>query len=401
MRTELPPTDGLPLYFKDLIPFRKRLDLSQSLAKLLQIPPPILTCSGTVALIIALKTLHSQQLNRTQIILPAWTCPLVALAVEKIGFVPVLCDLAPHSLDLDLQHLKQIANSSTLAIIATHYAGLVCDVTAIQYIAKQYDIYIIEDAAQAMGSKNGAESVGLVGDIGFFSLAFGKGLTSAEGGVLFSHNAELHRQLQEHTQILPTLYTLEIKRCLELIGYYLFYKPSTLNLIYGNALRKALEQQDEIVAVGDDFDQNSIPMHQFGQWRSHVAASATTRLALHWQAAHQQAMQRIQRLKQLPHLYIFEEKSKTTATYPFLILLVDEAQLCQNILNELWSSGLGVNKLFVRAINQYPTLQHISANTPHAIDFAARSFTISNSAWLNDQYFEKIYCILERHLTQS
>ena len=162
-------------------------------------------------------------------------------------------------------------------------------------------------------------------------------------------------------------------------------------------MRKALKNNDEISAVGDDFDRNSIPMHQLGKWRSAVAASAAQRLATHWQSAQQRATYRIQRLKQIPHLQVFEEQLHTTATYPFLLILVDQIELCKEILDELWTRRLGVTKLFVRAINQYPALAHIPANTPNAIDFAARSFTISNSVWLDDDRFEQVIEILQKH----
>ncbi len=397
MSKEIPPTDGLPLLFKDLFPQKTQSNLARILSELLGIPTPALTCSGTVAFIIALETLHELEPQRTQVILPAWTCPLVALAVEKIGFTPILCDLAPNSLEFDLKQLSQLSNTSTLAIVATHFAGLVCDLIAIQKIAHQHGIYLIEDAAQAMGAKTHTQSVGLIGDISFFSLAFGKGLTSAEGGVLFSRHLELHRKLLKNIAQLPTLHGWEIKRCLELIGYYCLYRPSSLSLIYGHNLRKALKNNDEISAVGDDFDRNSIPIHQLGKWRSAVAASATQRLATHWQSAQQRATYRIQRLKQIPHLQVFEEQLHTTATYPFLLILVDQIELCKEILDELWTRGLGVTKLFVRAINQYPALAHIPANTPNAIDFAARSFTISNSVWLDDDRFEQVIEILQKH----
>ena len=68
-----------------------------------------------------------------------------------------------------------------------------------------------------MGAFNGEKSVGLQGDIGFFSLAFGKGLTSAEGGLVFSKHPEIHRRLHQKAKELPKLKTWEIQRCLELL----------------------------------------------------------------------------------------------------------------------------------------------------------------------------------------
>ncbi|MHA3049940.1 DegT/DnrJ/EryC1/StrS family aminotransferase [Acinetobacter sp. ANC 4639] len=395
MSTEIPPTNGLPILFRDLLSFGHKYDLASSIANLLQIPTPALTCSGTVALMVALKTLQSIHPKKNQVIIPAWTCPLVPLAIEKLGLTPIVCDLKKDHFDFDLNELALKTNANTLAIIATHIAGLVCDLAGIQHIADQHQTYVIEDAAQAMGAQYHHQSVGLFGDIGFFSLAFGKGLTSAEGGILFSKNPELQQKLHAACQDLPVLKDWELKRMIELVGYTFLYRPSTLSLIYGNSLRRALKNNDEITAVGDDFDQDDIPVHRLGQWRSQVAASAISRLPEHWQKAQHQARSRIKRLKQLPHLQVFEEQTDSRSNFPFILLLTDRPELAQAILAKLWTQGLGVTKLFVRAIHQYPNLAHLNTPLPQAESFAQRCLSISNSAWLNDDEFEKIYNIIE------
>nr|WP_174505916.1 DegT/DnrJ/EryC1/StrS family aminotransferase [Acinetobacter sp. Marseille-Q1620] len=395
MKPEIPPTNGLALYFKDLNPFNHQQDLASCISTLLNIPKPALTCSGTAALIIALETLKELYPQKTQVIIPAWTCPLVALAIEKIGLIPILCDLEKNHFKFDLHDLKQKNNTSTLAIIVTHFAGLVYDLTDLKYIAQQHNTYLIEDAAQAMGAKYNHQSIGLQGDIAFFSLAFGKGLTSAEGGILFSICPELQKKLHKKASKVPMLKDWEFKRSIELLGYTLLYRPSTLSWIYGHHLRKYLKENNEIAAVGDDFNQEDIPIHQLGKWRSHVAAHAANRLPEHWNQAHLQAKKRIEQLRKLPHLTIFDEESSTTATFPFILILAEHKKITDAILAALWTGGLGITKLFVRAIPDYPALKHLHSSVPNAIDFAERSFTITNSAWLDDQNFNKILKTIE------
>lgn len=104
-------------------------------------------------------------------------------------------------------------------------------------------------------------------------------------------------------------------------------------------------------------------------------------------------------LRLLPNLHIFDEQINTQATFPFLICFVENERLCQKILDELWCSGLGITKLFVRSISHYPALSHIHADTPNATRFAAQSFTISNSAWLEEDDFQIIFKVLEKILT--
>lgn len=396
MQSELPPTAGLTLKLSDLF-LNKNYHLDTQIARLLNIPIPTMTCSGTVAFILSLEVLNELQPHKKQVIVPAWTCPLVVLAIEKIGLTPIICDLAPNSLALNLEQLKKSINHHTLAITVTHYAGLVNPFDDIKNLAKLFDCYIIEDAAQALGAFSGQQSVGLHGDIGFFSLAFGKGLTSAEGGLVFSKRPEIQQRLQKKAHQLPQLMSWELKRCIELFGYFLFYHPLFLPLFYGHPLRKALNKQDEISAVGDDFSLDDIPIHSLGIWRSQVAAKAAERLPTYWQQLQQQARQRIDQLEQLSYLKVFTEKTNTRSNFPFILLLVDDSIRCQKILDELWKSGLGITKLFVRAITDYPNLAHLNATTPNAVQFASRSFTISNSLWVTDDKFEIILNILKKY----
>ena len=76
-------------------------------------------------------------------------------------------------------------------------------------------------------------------------------------------------------------------------------------------------------------------------------------------------------------------------------MLADRPELAHAILAKLWTQGLGVTKLFVRAIHQYPNLAHLNTFLPQAESFAQRCLSISNSAWLDDDEFEKIYSIIE------
>ncbi|MBU6248723.1 MAG: DegT/DnrJ/EryC1/StrS family aminotransferase, partial [Xanthomonadaceae bacterium] len=95
---EMPPTAGLPLQALDLLP---RADaLAGRLAAQLDTPPLQLECSGTAALLIALATLRKRAPDRDVVVVPAYTCPLVAIAVHRLGLTLRLCDTRPDHWDL-------------------------------------------------------------------------------------------------------------------------------------------------------------------------------------------------------------------------------------------------------------------------------------------------------------
>jgi len=390
---EIPPTAGLPLRWQDLL--ARSGNLAELLARQFSIPLPALPCSGTAALIIALRTLQQRMPGRTQLIVPAYTCPLVALAAyycPPLRVVP--CDLQPDSIDLDEQQLTQLCDENTLAVVVTHLAGRVADVDTAKRIAGAVGAAVIEDAAQAMGALDGGHSVGLKGDVGFFSMALGKGLTTAEGGVLFSRDPVLHQALHRQCrQDLPFSLRWELQRTAELWGYALAYQPRGLYYVYGKGLRAALAQGDEVAAVGDDFSVNDIPLHRLGAYRQKVGAAALARLPDHLQQGRNRALQRAARLNALPGVSVVMDRPGQQGTWPFLMVIMPSAHMRDAAMTQLWTSGLGVTRLFIHTLPDYPAVAPLlqsGSDMTQAQAFATRTLSISNSHWLTDAHFEKI-----------
>ncbi|KAF2409270.1 dTDP-4-amino-4,6-dideoxygalactose transaminase [Pseudomonas antarctica] len=395
---EIPPTAGLPLRWRDLFGFSA--DLADSLARQFSIPRPALPCSGTAALIIALRTLQQRMPGRTRLIVPAYTCPLVALAAHYCPPLRVVpCDLQPNSIDLDERQLAQLCDDSTLAVVVTHLAGRVADVDTAKRIAGTVGAAVIEDAAQAMGALDDGHSVGLKGDVGFFSLALGKGLTTAEGGVLFSRDPVLHQALHRQCQQdLPLSLRWELQRSAELWGYALAYQPRGLYYVYGKGLRAALAQGDEVAAVGDDFSVSDIPLHRLGGYRQQVGAAALARLPDYLQQGRTRALRRAARLNALPGVSVIMDRPGQQGTWPFLMVVMPSAHARDAAMAPLWTSGLGVTRLFIHTLPGYrnviPLLQP-GGDITQAQEFATRTLSISNSHWLTDERFEQVLAQLK------
>jgi perosamine synthetase len=393
---ELPPTAGLPLRLTDLRPGAPTL--AADLAAQLGTPPLQLECSGTACLLMALVTLSELQPSRRRVVVPAFTCPLVAIAVHQAGLELQLCDLRPGHYDMDPAALRAACDERALAIIPTHLAGRVADIGDATAVARSVGAYVIEDAAQALGARRSdGISVGLAGDIGFFSLAAGKGLAIYEGGLLLARDPDLRERLaRTATRSVPRSLGWEWKRSLELLGYAALYRPCGLRLAYGNPLRRALRRGDPVAAVGDDFPL-TIPLHKVGRWRQAVGAHAATRLPVFLDQLAAQAQRRLPRLRRIDGVEVLDDPADTRGTWPFLLLLLPDPKRRDAALTELWQSGYGVSRLFIHALPDYAYLEGVvsTQDVPHARDFAARSLTISNSPWLDDDDFEAICRTLE------
>ncbi len=394
---EVPPTAGLPLRWRDFLPTRG-LRLEAGLAALLQLPPLQIECSGTAALIVALTTLK-QTGTRRSVVIPAYTCPLVALAILHCGLKPVLCDLRRDHFDLNLQTLDNLCDDDTLAIIPTHLGGRIADVAGVKKIAARVGAAVIEDAAQSLGATRQGQAAGTLGDIGFYSLAVGKGLTLYEGGVLVARDAALRERLRATgAQLAPYRPARELQRLLQLAGYAALYRPAGLRLAYGAPLRHALRKGKLIEAVGDDFSPD-IPVHRVGAWRRIVGANALSRLPLFLEKISQQAATRKARLAAIPGIRVMDDAEGGRGTWPYFMVLMPSTEARDAALAQLWPAGLGVSRLFIHALPDYPYLAAplSKADIPNARDFAARMLTVSNSPWLDEADFLRVCAMLAQH----
>ena len=316
-------------------------------------------------------------------ILPAYTCPLVPIAVHSLGLRVQLCDTRRGHFDFDPAQLSRLADARTLAILPTHLGGRIADVERACEVARGAGAWVIEDAAQALGARVGNSSVGLRGDIGFFSLAAGKGLSLHEGGLLVSRDDELRAALAEHAaeQVRFSL-RWELLRSVQLLGLAACYRPSLLSLVYGNPLRSALQRGDLEDAVGDIFPLD-IPQHRVSQWRQNVGAHAARRLPAFLQAGRLRALQLRVQLAQLPAVEVVDGLAGTGGTWPMLMLLLPSQRARDAALDELWPRGLGASRMFIHALPDYAYLRGIvpQDDMPNARDFAARMLTLGNSAW--------------------
>lgn len=395
---EIPPTAGLPLRVRDLLPLSAG-NFEQALAAFLNVTEVGLTCSGTASLVVILETLRRNSTRKT-VIVPAYTCPLVVFAVAHCGLHVRICDVRPSSFEFEPEALARACDSDTLAILPTHLAGRVADLDPVIALARRCGAYVIEDAAQALGAKDQGRSVGLRGDAGFFSLAAGKGLSIFEGGAWIAADACLRAELSLTSQrIIPRHFAQEAMRCLELLGYAALYGPLGLRPAYGMPLRRALARGDIVAATGDRFLPD-IPLHQVSAWRQSVGLRALSRLADFQQQLAVQAARRLPLLQEIPGLEVLTDHRSAEGTWPVLFVVYPEARQRDQVLAELWAAGLGVTRMFAFALPDYDYLQPWVAagqHLPHARHLAACSLTISNSPWLDDRHFARILSVLARH----
>lgn len=159
----------------------------------------IATSNGTTALHAALEAMGVGPGD--EVIVPAFTFVATANAVLYAGARPVLVDVLRETFTLDPETLDRAITKDTKAIIPVHLYGQAADMEAITRIAREKDIKVLGDAAQAHGAGTGGKRVGGLGDAETFSFYPTKNMTSGEGGMITTNDeefAKLARSIVNH-----------------------------------------------------------------------------------------------------------------------------------------------------------------------------------------------------------
>ncbi|NUU97595.1 dTDP-4-amino-4,6-dideoxygalactose transaminase [Marinitoga sp. 1138] len=158
----------------------------------------LLTTSASTALDMASILINIKPGD--EVILPSYTFVSTANSILLRGAKPIFVDIDKKTLNIDINKIEEKINSKTRALIPVHYAGISSDMDKILYLAKKYNLYIIEDAAQAVNAKYKNSFLGTIGNIGVYSFHETKNYTCGEGGAIilndesFIERAEIIRE---------------------------------------------------------------------------------------------------------------------------------------------------------------------------------------------------------------
>ena len=150
--------------------------------EILGIENMLLTTSGTTALEMASLLINLEPGD--EVIVPSFTFSSTANAFMLRRAKPVFCDIRKDTMNIDETKIEALITKKTKAIYTVDYAGFPAEADAINEIAKHYNLFVIEDAAQAVGSSYKGRKAGTLGDFGCYSFHETKNYSMGEGGGL-------------------------------------------------------------------------------------------------------------------------------------------------------------------------------------------------------------------------
>lgn len=131
-----------------------------------------------------------------EVIVPAQTHTATAHAVELVGARTVFVDAEPRTGNMDVDLVEAAITARTKAISVVHYLGRMADMPRLRALADKHGLPILEDCALAIGTRLDGKHAGLLGDAGCFSFYPVKHMTTAEGGMVITNNADLAAKLR-------------------------------------------------------------------------------------------------------------------------------------------------------------------------------------------------------------
>lgn len=172
----------------------KTLEFESEFAKYVGSPFAVSVSSCTAALHLSLEAIGLKPGD--EVILPTTTFTSTAEVVTYLGARPVLADISPRTMNIDVVDVERRITSRTRAIIPVHLAGLPCELDEINELANMHGIRVIEDAAHAIPAAYKGRSIGSVSEITAFSFYATKTLTTGEGGMVTTANEKLAQRMR-------------------------------------------------------------------------------------------------------------------------------------------------------------------------------------------------------------
>lgn len=166
-------------------------------AKYIGVKHAVAVANGTLGLELALKAM--QLPVGAEVIVPSKTFIATASAVVACQGVPIIADIDLDTQNISLATIKPLVTTKTKGIILVHLGGLMCDMDPILEFAKQNNLFVIEDCAQAHGARYKNKLAGSLGDVSVFSFCQDKIMTTGgEGGMVVTNDPDIWQRAWEY-----------------------------------------------------------------------------------------------------------------------------------------------------------------------------------------------------------
>lgn len=375
---------------------KEKRSLSKRIACSYEISQSFTVSSGRAALCLILRAMRKiSASHKTEVILPSYTCYSLPACVVRSGLKIRIIDVHPRTLRMNLHSLRNTDMTNVLAVIPTSLYGIPEDFYAIEQVLNSADVFLIDDAAQAMGAMIGDRYLGTFGDAGVFSFDKGKTLTSIQGGAAVTNSMDLGESIKRLWLELPRPQISEsIGQIAQTIGYALFLNP------YFYALPDSLP----FLALGQTRYQTDFPETRYPRLQEKFAAVLFHRIDEIIKQRRINATRLIERVESIRGISTIEGPLGAAPTYVRLPLIFDDAVQRTNALNCLLKQGLGASPSYPKSVADVVEIKaHMSgpAESEQGRIAADRIITLPTHGYVRESDIDRIAETIRRAISSS
>ena len=337
---------------------KSRGRIEQELKDYFGVKHVFLVSSGKAALTTILLALKSLSPGRRKVLIPAYTCYSVPSSIVKAGLDVSLCDMDPARYDYDYRLLPDAVSADTLCVLSGNLFGVPSDIDRITGLCREKGIFVVEDAAQAMGVRSQGRLVGTIGDAGFYSLGRGKNITCGSGGVIVTNSDAIAAAIDAlYCGLVEPNFRENVAELVKAVLLALFIRPSLYWLPAGLPFLK----------LGETLFYRDFPMKRLSGMKAGLLANWRRRLEEYNLARKENAEYYCTNLSLGPRPGL----SAAQASLRFPIVVASRG-MRDGIVEGLSKLGLGVGRMYPSPVNmieeirnefqgqEYPSAQRLS-----------------------------------------
>ncbi len=391
---------GTPLRFADLAAglsaglFERSSDdeLCALLARHSGQPRAWTMASGRAAMSVILRAMKTAAMpGRDEVIVPGYTCYSVPNSIERAGLKVRLCDVDPRTLSFDLDQLRAMQSDRVLAIVTANLYGIPNDLAAIEALAAERGIFMLDDAAQALGARCGTRAVGGFGDAGLYSFDKGKNITTIQGGAIVARSS-LGAAIEAEHRALPAATPAE--------GLALALKAG----IYGAMLRPSMYgvvTRLPGLGLGRTTYETPTPMTRFSPLLAGLALRLARKLETINGARIENARRYARALADAPGLRLPQVAADAAPVFTRYPVFVTDPARRAPFVAALDAAGIGATLSYPEALANVPEVRRLlaaEAPQPGAIEISRSVVTLPTHAYAPADLASRVRVIADRVL---
>jgi len=338
-----------------LTEFKRTQEFEQMIAEYVGSKYAVAVNNGTVSLTVAAMALGIGRDD--EVIIPDYTMIASANSIVLAGAKPVFIDIDRKNLCLDLELLEEAITSKTKAVMFVSINGRYTDMKKLLSIIDRYNLFLIEDAAQSLGSKCQGKHLGTFGDVGSFSFSSPKIITTGQGGVLVTEDDQLYSRMK------------------------------MIKDFGRSASGRSEGEADFHEILGFNF--------KFTDLQAVIGIEQMKKL--NWRVKRKKEMYRLYRefLQNIPQIEFIDTDLQDTAPWFIDIIVKGERDRLASFLNK---RGIGTRP-FYPAIHTQPPYSHVKGSFPNSNWAACSGLWLPSSSFLTDDDVQYVCKNIKEYFT--